>query len=298
MKSQKNKIIATLTVCSILFSGMACFLIYHYLAPSRSTIYLFNDSYAAGMQLTAGMLTPVQVDAAITMGGKRSTIEEAFVTPAQYQGVIASGDSLRMDVTEGMPLTMAMLSVAGGTSVEMNMQSDAIAVTIPLDSYTGITNALKEGARVNIYCSMNNTTYLLQQNKRILEVYKNDGSICGVSVETNMDESLELIYAATYGNLYLGLVDATGYQAYEGKMLQYPITEDSELTLNIPDSSAGYVNADDTEDGWQEYLDNISGESAEETETETEAISETIDDVSVIQGGDQQVFLPDLSADE
>ena len=32
---------------------------------------------------------------------------------------------------------------------------------------------------------------------------------------------MELIYAATYGKIYLGLVDGTGYQAVEGEGLIY-----------------------------------------------------------------------------
>lgn len=83
-----------------------------------------------------------------------------------------------------MPLTTGMLSVSGGSKVEMSMKSDAIAVTVPVNEYTGITNDLKEGARVNIYANLDSTVALIQQNKRVLEVFKsNDGVITGVAVE-------------------------------------------------------------------------------------------------------------------
>ena len=98
----------------------------------------------------------------------------------------------------------------------MNMKSDAVAVTVPVNENTGITNDLKEGSHVNIYANLDSTISLIQQNKRVLEVYKDNGTITGVSIEENIDESMELIYAVTNGSIYLGLVDATGYQATEG----------------------------------------------------------------------------------
>ena len=214
--TSKNKIITSLIICAILFSILASYLIYHYMSPSRSTIYVFNDSYSSGVQLSADMLTPIQVDSSIIVAGKKTDTGNAFVTPASYQEIVKSGDSLRMDVSAGMPLTTSMLSVSGGSTVEMNMKSDAIAVTIAVNEFTGITNKLKEGSRVNIYANMDSSVVLIQQNKRVLEVFKDNGVITGVSIEENIQESTELIYAVTNGSIYLGLVDATGYQASEG----------------------------------------------------------------------------------
>lgn len=212
----KNKVIAGFAAGATLCSITACLLIYNYVAPSRGTIYVFNDSYPAGEQVTSDMLSPIQVDSSIIVAGKKDSINTRFVSPSDYAEVIKSGDSLRIDVSEGMPLTTSMLSVAGGTTIEMNMKSDSVAVTVPVDSNTGVTDGLKEGSRVNIYSCMDAQTTLIQQNKRILAVYSEDGVITGVSVEENIDESMELIHAATYGQIYLGLVDATGYQAEEG----------------------------------------------------------------------------------
>ena len=214
--TSKNKIITSLIICAILFSALASYLIYHYMAPSRNTIYVFNDSYSSGVQLSADMLTPIQVDSSIIVAGKKTDVENAFVTPASYQAIVKSGDSLRMDVSAGMPLTTSMLSVSGGSTVEMNMKSDAIAVTVAVNEFTGITNELKEGSRVNIYANLDSSVVLIQQNKRILEVFKENGVIKGVSIEENIQESTELIYAVTNGNIYLGLVDANGYQSSEG----------------------------------------------------------------------------------
>lgn len=268
---KKNKIIAILSVCAVAFCALACFLIYQYMSPARDTIYVFNDSYSIGEQVTEDMLSPVQVDSTITVAGKKSGIETRFVTPAEYAAVLTSGDSLRMDVSEGMPLTTSMLSTTGGSTVEMNMQSDLIAVTVAVDPITGISNDLKEGSRVNVYASIDAETELLQQNKRVLEVFYEEGEITGVSIEENASESMELIYAATYGKIYLGLVDGTGYQAVEDGMVYSPYTQ----ALNtISDDAAETEAPDETE---------ASDETEAPAETET-AQEET--------GGDT-VFTPE-----
>ena len=258
----KNKIITSLIIGAVLFSSLAAFLIYHYMSPSRGTMYVFNDSYSAGEQLTADMLTPIQVDSSIIVAGKRTNASAQFVTPSEYQEVIRSGDSLRMDVSEGMPLTSSMLSVSGGSTVEMNMKSHAVAVTVSVNEYTGITNDLKEGSHVNIYANIDSKIMLIQQNKRILEVFKNDGVITGVSIEEDTQESMELIYAVTNGSIYLGLVDATGYQSTEG-------------------TDPTYSPYDTTYSG-NTYLDNhVESESdAEETEAETQ--EETVADENAV----------------
>ena len=246
----KNKIISSLIVGAVVFSVLAAFLIYRYMSPSRGTIYVFNDSYTAGEQLTSDMLIPVQVDASIVMAGKRSNVAATFVTPAEYQEVVKSGDSLRMDVSEGMPLTSSMLSISGGSTIEMNMKSDAVAVTIPVDEYTGITNDLKEGARVNVYASTNASVQLIQQNKRVLEVFKESGSITGVALEEDIQESMELIYATTNGSIYLGLVDATGYQSAEGSDPVYnafSTSASSTVETNVPETEAETEAEEETE---------------------------------------------------
>lgn len=261
----KNKLITSLIIGAVLFSSLAAFLIYHYMAPARSTIYMFNDSYSSGEQVTSDMLTPVQVDSQIVMAGKTTGVSSAFVTPSEYQDIIRSGDSLRMDVTEGMPLTTGMLSVSGGSKVEMSMKSDAIAVTVPVNEYTGITNDLKEGARVNIYANLDSTVALIQQNKRVLEVFKsNDGVITGVAVEENIQESMELIYAVTNGSIYLGLVDSTGYQASEGAAPTY--SPYSESYSEIPMETEVQTEA--------ELETETEPETESEPATETEAVPE------------------------
>ena len=218
----KNKVIATLIICAVAFSALAVYLIYRYMSPSRSTIFVFNSDYSVGQQITSDMLVPVQVDSTAIYGGNRMSLSDArFVTPADYPEVVRSGDSLRMDVSEGMPLTVNMLSVSGGSTVEMNMKNDSVAVTVPVNEFSGVTNDLKDGARVNIYCTNGDQTTLIQQDKRILQVFKNEGEIVGVAVEEDVYESMELINAMSNGTIYLGLIDQNGYTPVEGEDPHY-----------------------------------------------------------------------------
>ena len=82
------------------------------------------------------MLSPVQVDSTITVAGKKSGIETRFVTPAEYAAALTSGDSLRMDVSEGMPLQLPCFQRLRFLLLKMNMQSDSIAVTVAVDPIT------------------------------------------------------------------------------------------------------------------------------------------------------------------
>lgn len=272
----KNKIITTLIACAVICSALAGFLIYRFLSPQRGTIFVFNGSYDVGEQITADMLIPMQVDVNMTIAGRNDNVSSTFVTPEKYADIVRSGDSLRMAVSEGMPLTTAMLSVQGGSTVEMNMKTDAIAVTVPVDRFSGVTNDLKEGAKVNVYSTQDNVTVLIQQNKRVLEVFKEEGAIVGVSLEEDIQESMELISAMSAGGVYLGLVDATGYQASEGDDPYY-----------VADSSKYLVNE-------QAYSDLYSyfANGAQESEAETEA-SET----AVAQGSPATTAEPETEAE-
>jgi len=258
---QKNKIISILLTCAVLFSAFAGFLIYHYMAPTRATIYVFNADYSSGTQITKDMLTPLQVDSTIVSGGSSGTASTVFVTPSDYAAVIRAGDSLRIDVGEGMPLTTSMLSVTGGSKIEMNMKSDMIAVTIPVDNITGVTNELKDGAYVNIYATDGDTTVMLQQMKRILEVFRSDSEITGVALEESKRESMELINAVSTKSIYLGLIDNTGYQVSEG-------SDDPYYTYEAPNKETDEEPVTtDLSDYLPEYTDSL-----EETEAETEPL--------------------------
>lgn len=276
---QKNKIIIGFTAASILLAILVSYLIYSYMSPTRQTVYVFNDSYSAGTQITADMLTPIQVDSTITVSGRKADVSEQFVTSYEYGEIIKSGDSLRMDVGEGMPLTISMLSVIGGSSIEMNMKPSSIAVTVGVDSITGISSDLKEGSRVNIYSTTDTGVSLILQNMRILTVNKSDGELSSVTIETDLQQSMQLIYYSVYGKIYLGLVDATGYQADESGVPSFSGYGYSTETEAATESSFSL----DSDDGLSASL--FSSGDLGGTEAETEAEPET--DTLTVDSGEE-----------
>lgn len=98
------------------------------------------------------------------------------------------------------------------------MDPSKIAVSVPVTDVTGVTNDLREGSRVNVYAAGVDSvgTSLLFQNMRILAVaHDSSGALTSATIEVDARESLELIYAATYSSVYLGLVDGSGYEYTE-----------------------------------------------------------------------------------
>lgn len=217
----KNKKIALVAAAALLFSVLAGFLVFQFLTPRRTMVYVFNANYSAGTPVVNSMFMPLQVDSDLIAAGRSAPVSEQFVTSAEYAAVLQSGDSLRMDVGKGMPLTISLLSVTGGSSIEQNMAPSSVAITIPLNNITGVTSELQPGSRVNIYVSSDasgQATTLQFQNMRILSVFRNEsGGIASASVEaTTVDQALKLVNAATYDNIYLGLIDVNGYQTVPG----------------------------------------------------------------------------------
>lgn len=219
----KNKKILIVFVAFILCSVLSGYFVFRYLSPQRNTIFVFNDNYEAGNQITSDMLTPIQVDNNIIVNGVGGYANSSFVTVEQYQNVIKEANSLRMDVTSGTPLMWSMLSVSSGSTVEMNLKTTAVGVTIGVNNVTGVTNGLTGGSRVNIYMSIDGKTTLLLENMRVLDVFHNNGTISSVTVECDIEESLILINANTYGSIHLGIVDSSGYQHSEIKEPTYSL---------------------------------------------------------------------------
>ena len=214
----KNKKIIIILVVALLVAGVAAVAVYFYLVPQKTTVYVFKDNYSAGEIVTEEMLTPIQCDSKIVVAGQTSETSSRFVTGQDIKTVLNTGDSLRMDVSVGMPLTLALLSVNGGSSVEMAMDPTKIAVSIPVNSISGVTDELKEGSRVNIYSTGIDTTgtKLLFQNMRVLFIsYDSGGALASATIEVTIEESLKLIYAKNYSTLDLGLVDNSSYEHSE-----------------------------------------------------------------------------------
>lgn len=217
MKSKNRKIVLILILAVVVavIGGLA---LYQYLVPQKTTVYVFKENVKAGEVVTSDMLVAIQADAEIYMAGASTDISSRFVTGENISAVLNSGDSLRMDVSAGMPLTLSLLTANGGSTVEMNMNPEKIAITIPITNITGVTNELKAGSRVNIYVtgSTGEETYqttLLFENMRILAVSKdNAGSLYSATIEVSVEESLQLVYYSTSYSLYLGLIDSSGYE--------------------------------------------------------------------------------------
>lgn len=281
--NKKNKKIIVILVIALVVAFIGGIALYIYLVPQKTTVYVFKSNAKAGDVVTEDMLMAVQADSNIFVAGAATDTSTQFVTGESITSVLKSGDSLRMDVSAGMPLTLSLLTANGGSTVEMNMDPTKIAITIPISGVTGVTNDLKPGSRVNIYVTGTDangsyTTTLAFQNMRILTVTKDsNGSLQSATVETSVEESLRLVYyAASYG-IYLGLIDSTGYE--------FPATNEPSFSLG---GTGNYQDADDTDsiptdgDNISVPENNTAQETIEEnTQTENEDVptgEESMDD--------------------
>lgn len=261
---KKNRIIAIFTVLAIVLTIATCYVIYSYLEPKRQTVYVFNDNYARGTQITDDILTPIKVDDKIMVANNESNVEDQFVTPKDY-AEIRKGQYLRMDVALGMPLTFAMTS-GNDSAVANSMQSTSVAVTIPVNGVTGVTNELTPESRVNVYCALEDSVHLILQNMKVLSVFYSDASISAVSLETTIEESMKLIYAENYGSIYLGLIDGSGYQAVDDEDMLYFSLADQGTSYSGDDGYSNYIGLHDNE------LDEALDDADEPDEDDTEEV--------------------------
>lgn len=217
--NSKNRKILGILILAVILSVVGGIAFYQYLNPKKVTLYVFNDNYETGTVLKSDMLTSIKCDASIVVAGKNMETATRFVTGEKIKEVLQTGDSLRMDVADGMPLTLAMLSVNGGSSIEMTMDPSKVAVTIPVSSISGVTKDLKEGSRVNIYATgMDDlsATTLVFQKMRVLNVTRDaNGALTAATIEVTPEESLKLVYSANNATINLGLVDSAGYAEIE-----------------------------------------------------------------------------------
>lgn len=221
VKQTKNKKILIVLIVALLFATLAGFGVYKILTPQRTIIYVFNNDYAAGTQVTASMLTPVEVDSNVVVASTKTSTGDVIITDKNYDRVLVSAGILRNDVRAGNVFTSSMLSTTGGNRIEMSMKKDAVAVTIGATNVTGVTNGLQYGSRVNVYANYENSTVLLLQNVRVLAVTYENNNISTVTLELTNRESMELIHAYNFGKVHLGLVDYTGYQKTDNSGLTY-----------------------------------------------------------------------------
>jgi len=214
---KNSKILMVLTL-ALVFTIAAGICVYQILSPQRTTVYVFKQGYEAGTPLTADMFSPIQVDSNIVIAGGKAPIGQRFITAAEFPALLRAGDSLKVDVGEGTPLMLNLLSVTGGSAIEMIMQDTAVAVTVDVNPITGVTNNLASGASVNVYVSYHTGgTKLLLEKVRVLAVHKSGsgGALSGATLELTNAEAVRVIDATKNGSIYLGLVNTGGYQPVE-----------------------------------------------------------------------------------
>ncbi len=285
---QKNRKIILILILAFIVATIGGIAIYFFLTPQKTTIYAFKENVSAGTMVTKDMLTPVQADSNIYMGGAKVNAAEYYVTGENLEEILKSGDSLRADVVKGMPFTYSLLTSSGGSRVEMQMDTTKIAITIPINSITGVTNELKTGSRVNIYASTggdtSTMTKLIFQNMRVLSAnYDRNGMIISATIECDTDQSMELVYYATYSSLYLGLVDGSSYQ-YTTVTNPYFTEETGSVTqsnkgdelMQEIDDEGNTVNDTTTEEG--DTSSTSSSSTSGEENTEEEGVADTTEE--------------------
>ena len=219
-KSPKNRTMLYLIIMAFIFGAIAMVLIKNYLYPKRTTVWLFNANYKAGTALTDDMLYAVQADDKIFVGGAESDINSQFITGSDKTAIVNSGDSLRIDVAAGYPLTKSMLSMNGGTAVEMNMDPSKVCISASCTDISAVSSEITKGSRVNVYHTHaadtgGTATSLVFQSMKVADTSVRDGNIQRITLEMTVEESIRFINYQNTGSLQFGLVDPTGYQYVE-----------------------------------------------------------------------------------
>ena len=246
---KKNKKIVIILAFAVILSILSGIFIYSYLSPARETLYIFNADYAAGTQITGEMLTPVQIDSAIYVAGNAEALSEIFVTPDNLSSVLANADTLKVDVSAGTPLMPTMLSIAGGNDIEVAMKPSAIALTVSVSDVTGISGDLTKESHVNVYVTYRTTgTELVLENMRVLAVHTDSGALSSVTLEVDNNQALKLIDASNNGVIYLGLINASGYQYVLG---DDPVIED-DVSETGTETGEGTTDTSIADEGTQE----------------------------------------------
>ena len=221
MNKAKNRKILLIVLVALLSAVIACVALYLYLTPQKVTVYIFNGNYEAGTVVTNSMLAPVQIDANLVLQGQKTKADQVLITAktkAQY--IDNKRNALRVDVTEGLPLTASVLTQNVSSPIGMALEdTDKIAVTVNVNSVSGVTNSLKAGDRVNIYASGTGEngyeTKLVFQNMRLLYVNGSGNSITSATVEVTTEESVKLINVSKSYSLHFALINGSNYQSVD-----------------------------------------------------------------------------------
>ena len=167
------------------------------------------------------------------------------------------------------------------------MDNQKVAVTVPVNSVSGVSNDLKAGSRVNIYATGYGggaSTTLIFENMRILGTEKNgSASLTAATIEVSIEESLKLIDALNTSTITFGLVNGSGYQAASGQDMTYARengtysptgalgTYTGEDVVTDPDTgAAGYAESESTPSEAVSGPDPAADQAGEEEKTAAE----------------------------
>lgn len=215
----KNKKILMVLIIALVLSVLAGVGVFTLINSQKTTIYSFNGDFKAGTKITDSMFTPIQVDKKVVETNRNSGISNYYITASSFNKIISDGDYLRSNVSANEILSKAMLVTNSGNEIEASMQNDKVALTLSVDSITGVTSDIRAGSYVNIYCGEKNSTdpkTEVFEKMKILEVQQEaneTNTLKSITVECTNEQSQKLVSFAQNGYIYMGLINVTGYQS-------------------------------------------------------------------------------------
>lgn len=218
-KMSKNKKILMVLIIALVLSVLAGVGVFTLINSQKTTIYSFNGDFKAGTKITDSMFTPIQVDKKVVETNRNSDISNYYITASSFNKILNDGDYLRTNVSANEILCKSMLVTNSGNEIEASMQSDKVALTLSVDSITGVTSDIRAGSYVNIYCGEKNSTVPkseIFEKMKILEVQQaadDANTLNSITVECTNVQSETLVSYAQNGYIYMGLINITGYQS-------------------------------------------------------------------------------------
>lgn len=217
MKSKAtNRLTAFFIIIGLIAILVAGYFTYTYLDAMKTTVYVFNGDYAAGTVIDKDMLSTMQVDTKIVANAKEGDVSMQYVTKSGLETVLQSGDALLVDVKKGTTLMPWLLTANGGGAVQNNLTGNMVAITIPVNNYSGVTNDLRIGSKLNIYSTSSydtSRTYLLLENMQVIGTQTtNDATLNAITFACTPEQALKLLHANTFEQIYCGLINESTYE--------------------------------------------------------------------------------------
>lgn len=196
---------------------------YELLSASKTVIYVFNDDFKAGNEITQNMLVSTEADTSFVNHFDEVSGGKGYVTSNTIGEVV--GSYLAQDVSKGSPLYKSATSKYAGTTAEVKLEDSKVAMTVPVDNISVGGPDARSGSYVNVYAgfSQNNviTEELLLEKIKVLDIVytqlKNDNTnapvIEGATLEVKAEDTVRLAKAIQFGTIRLGIVKADTYQS-------------------------------------------------------------------------------------